>query len=62
MCGSTGRETVSIFLLSLKQTIKAIFSKLNVLLLISVCLLTICFQILHNKITLSVAILAGMKL
>lgn len=63
MCGSTGKETVSIFLLFLKQTIKAIFSKLNVLLLISlfVCLL-ICFQILHNKITLNVAILAGMKL
>lgn len=63
MCGSTGSETVYIFLLSLKQTITAIFSKLNVLLLIYlfVCLL-IYFQILHNKVQLNVVILTGMKL
>lgn len=63
MCGSTGSETVYIFLLSLKQTIKAIFSKLNVLLLIYlfVCLL-IYFPILHNKVQLNEVILTGMKL
>lgn len=63
MCGSTGSETVYIFLLSLKQTITAIFSKLNVLLLIYlfVCLL-IYFPILHNKVQLNVVILTGMKL